>query len=239
MLDIDSVWQPHHARRMILAVGGVACVFAIVVTGCGAGGSVQPSDGPRAIDAGIDGPGPTDGPVGSDAAIDAGIDAAPDSPPALARYDVAYIDDFTMEWNRVGFVSFVVIVNQGAAPLDLTKVAVIDVTDDHREIESRFQLSDASATQLEPGEGAGRLSFSAANQLVASGLVPERIVDDALDFRLSFPGMGQPGVDLHVAATLRIEDAQIVLPFTIHFIDEPRVSLDHAARLLSYDRAQP
>lgn len=223
---------------MIRVVGSVSCVVATVLSGCGGGGTGQPADAPLAIDAGVDGRGPTDGPIEGDAAIDAGLDAAPDSPAALARYDVAYIDDFTMEWNRTGFASFVVVVNQGAVPLDLTKVTVVDVTDDHREIESRFQLADASTTQLDPGLGAGRLSISAADALVASGVVSERIADDVLDFRLSFPGKGQPGVDLHVEATLRIEDAQIVLPFTVHFVNEPVISLDHAGRLSSYDRAR-
>lgn len=172
----------------------------------------------------------TDAPPG----IDAGrpIDAGVDSPPPLARYDVGYIDEHTIPYNYTGVGGMVLIVNKSEKPLSMAKASVVSVTSDRSDVTCTLALDPPSTTLLPPNHVAGLLSQQAALELVNSGLVPEPIDDDMMNFEIGFASFPPIGIDVHARATIRIGDADLVLPFTIHVVSGDRTNeLNHAVRI--------
>lgn len=211
-------------------------IGAMERTFCGAvllvfGGTIACSSmGPAPLgDASV--PGDVSVDAAPDAMPDAPPDAAPDAAPALARFDVGYIDEFTLPANQSGIVGFLVVINKGMMPLNLAKAQVISVSDDQAAITTEFEPEPGSDAMIAPNTAAGLLGISAIVALVDSGLVPEPIVNDELNFALSFRGQPAANIDLRVQVTLQIEDARVTLPFTIHLITENKSQINHVARL--------
>ncbi len=190
-------------------------MLALVVwsgaTGCDDAMPSQGVDAAPKIDASIPGDAPADTP--------------PDGSTALTKFDVGYIDEFTVAWSSSGsgFLGFAALVNTGTVLLNLNKISIVEVTDDDLAIDSVFaveNLSELPLAPLAPGLAAGLLGAGATALLVESGLVPERREEDALSFELRFPNqnVGFVGKTVHVRVQIAIGDAAIDLPFAVHFV---------------------
>jgi hypothetical protein len=199
----------------------------VVLTGAGCGddsGRRSLPDAAPAVDAAIDVPSP----------IDAAVDAPRDAPAPRGGYDIGYIDEITFPYNYIGFNGLLLIVNRGELPLNLATTSVVSVTDDQADVIVTFELDTPSIASLQPERAAGALTQNASLKLVSSGLVPEPIDDQSIDFLIGFASFPPIGIDVRAEATLRIGDANIVLPFTLHVVAGDRTGeLDHAVRLSS------
>jgi hypothetical protein len=167
---------------------------------------------------------------------DAGVidaEAAPDAGDSFARFDVVYIDEFTTAWNRTGLLGFLAIVNTGRKPLDLATLSIVTYLDDSPELDSSFEQVVQSTNYLPPNHIAGVVSTNATAFLQERGFLTEPFIDDDTLVGITFHEHAAPGTDLHALATLRIEDAEVVLPFTVHFVPEQMTRVDHASRVSS------
>jgi hypothetical protein len=151
------------------------------------------------------------------------------------KYDIAYVDDFTIDPNISSLFSFLLVVNEGEKPLSLQTATVVTYSDDSAGID--WQLTEDATTTivLKPGHAAGLLSPGTASKLVESGLVPEPIDDNQLDFTMSFPTPPTAGVALHAQAVLRIETTDIVLPFTINIVPSGGPTYNATRRISAQD----
>jgi hypothetical protein len=163
---------------------------------------------------------------------DAGIDVAPASP---TKYDIAYINDITINPNISSIFSFLIVVNEGTAPLKLETTSVVTYSDDNAGIDWQLTRSGATTAMLQPGHAAGMLNPDAVAKLVDSGLAPEPIDDNNLDFTMAFATPPTAGVTLRAQAVLRIETADIVLPFTISIVASGSPKYNAASRITSQD----
>jgi len=158
-----------------------------------------------------------------------------DGPPAAPKFDVGYVNAFTIAWNfaGTGFIGFLAVANTSTRLLNLNKITITSVTDDDDTITSQLALYSASDTPLEPGKAAGLLASQAFVRIVESGLMTEPLDDEMLNFSLSFPNYSMAFLDktVHAQATIQIDDGEIVLPFTVHFVASPVALTDGAARL--------
>lgn len=205
---------------LVLATSGVA--------GCGSVRSPDP--GGPAIDASVEVDAPGSLPV------DAAGNPPIDSPSAATvKYDIGYINDITLTPNISSVRSILAIVNKGTAALKLSTVTVVTYGHDFPGIDWRFSNTGVTTTALSPGQAAGLLNADAATKLVGSGLVPETIVDNTLDFTMTFPTAPPAGVTLHAQAVLQIESANIVLPFTIKVVASGAPVFNTAGRISSQD----
>jgi hypothetical protein len=177
-----------------------------------------------------------DTPTDSGTMTDAGPADAADSPDAgdpSTRFDVVYIDEFTTAWNRTGLLGFLAIVNTGNKPLDLAKLSIVTYVDDDPDFDSTFEHVVTSTNQLPPNHIGGVVSRDGTRFLLERGFLTEPFIDDDTLFGITFHEHAQPGTDLHAMATLRIDDAEVVLPFTIHFVVEQVTFAEHASRVRS------
>jgi hypothetical protein len=193
----------------------VLAFSAVVVAGCGNVKTLAP-------DAAM--------PSGDDAGSDAALDAMP---VGVAKYDIAYIDDITMGSNITSIFSFILVVNKGTVPLKLETTSVVTYSDDSASIDWQLTKNGATSTLLKPDHAAGSLAPDASAKLVDSGLVPEPIDDNMLNFTMAFPNMPPSGVTLKAQAVLRIETADVVLPFTINLVASGIPKYNVAARVSS------
>jgi hypothetical protein len=165
-----------------------------------------------------------------------GAGPGPDSAAASgAKYDIAYISDLTINPNISSLFSFLLVINKGTAPLKLNTATVVAYSDDSAAIDWQLTKNAATTTLLTPDHAAGTLVPDATAKLVDSGLVPEPIEDTKLDFMMTFPTAPASGVTLHAQAVLRIETANIVLPFTINIVASGAPKYNAAARISSQD----
>jgi hypothetical protein len=170
------------------------------------------------------------------------FDAGPDSPdsdvPPPVTFDIAYINEYTIRWNSAGagLLGFLAIANTGTAPLDLNRVTVVRTTDNDPEIISQVAVERPSVTLLAPGQAAGDLGPGVRELFDTASVLPEPNTDDTLLFSMRFPNqdIGFVGRPLQVEATIRIEDTEIVLPFTVHFVPaDGTSSVESVARVRS------
>jgi hypothetical protein len=164
------------------------------------------------------------------APIDALIDAAP---APVTKYDIAYITDITLNPNISSIFSFLLIVNKGTAPLKLETTTVVTYSDDSAGIDWTLTNNGVTTTMLRPDHAAGMLSPDVAAKLVDSGLVPEPIDDNTLNFTMAFTTPPPSGVTLRAQAVLRVETADIVLPFTINIVASGAPKYNVASRISS------
>lgn len=191
-------------------------VFAACAAGCGNVKSEQPDAGaPRGVD---------------DAAPDAAHDGGASGP---ARFDVAYINDFTINPNIESLFSFALVINKGTAPLKLQTTTVVTFSDDSAAIDWSLTKTGASTATLRPGSAAGMLNPDASAALVDTGLVPEPVEDNTLNFTMDFAEPPPAGVTLKAQAVLKIETTDLVLPFTITIVASGAPKYNAASRLSS------
>jgi len=165
---------------------------------------------------------------------------APDAKPPIRRYDVAYVSEFTFTPATIqSIVGFLVVVNTGTLPLDLSSATVLSVSDDSDAITwSLSKFADAS-DELVPGSAAGCLSELAAHALVDSGVLTEPgagcpIFTRGLNFKMTFSSAMAVSVTYHAEAVIRIDGLDINVPFTIHLGDTKDgtvVTFDSASRI--------
>ncbi|HMG56530.1 MAG TPA: hypothetical protein VK601_23685 [Kofleriaceae bacterium] len=197
---------------------GVLVVGAAGVMGCGSVKAMEPSVPPP------------------DAASDGPADASTDSAPvAVIKYDVAYINDLTLTTSISNVHGILLVVNKGTAPLKLSTAAVVTYSNDFPGITWEFSKNGATTTMLVPGHAAGAIGPDVTAKLVDSGLVPEPIDDNTLDFTMTFPMEPPSGLTLHAQAVLQIESANIVLPFTLEIVGSGSPSLNATSRVTSKD----
>jgi hypothetical protein len=227
-------------------VGGALAAWLFGAMGCGDVGTLAADARPVPLvpmDASIDVPGtpPVDGaPIDGPPIDGAPIDGPPiDGPPVVAtRFDVAYINEYTLRWNNAGagLLGFMAVANTGSTTLDLSRVSVVRVLDNNIEIDSRVTLFSSSTAMLAPGQAAGELGPGVFQLFDNANLLPEPITDDTLLFAMSFPNqnIGFVNKPFEAEATIRIEDTEIVLPFTVHFVaSDGMPSIQSVARLRS------
>jgi hypothetical protein len=162
---------------------------------------------------------------------DAPVDGLPDAATPTHGFDVGYINELSFPFNFSGVSEFMVIVNRGPSPLNLASATLDLLEDDSPDVVWTLAVDMLSTTLLPTGHAGGLLSQEATTALIVSGLVPEPRADDALDFRMSFSDFPPRGTDIHAQAKLTIDDASVVLPFTIHITGSGTITLDHAMRV--------
>lgn len=197
-----------------------------------ASGSSTDSEGPIDSESPIDSERPND----SGTMTDAGTPDTPataDAADLSARFDIVYIDEFTTAWNRTGLLGFLAIVNTGTRPLDLAKLSIVTYVDDSPDFDSTFEHVVTSTNLLPPNHVAGAVSRDGIAFLLERGFLTEPFINDDTLFGITFHEHANPGTDLHALLTLRIDDAEVVLPFTIHFVLEQVTRADHASRIRS------
>jgi hypothetical protein len=151
--------------------------------------------------------------------IDAAVDALPDSAAGGVKYDVGYVNEITVQVSDSGAISgFTLVVNKGTAPLDLSTALVVAVSDDNPAFTWSFEKVGNSIAMLSPERSAGLLNQLATTQIVTNGLVPEPIEDQILNFGMFVTPAPTAGLNLQTQAVLQIGTANIVLPFTVHYI---------------------
>jgi hypothetical protein len=183
-----------------------------------------------------DGPTDTPGDVAIDAAvdtaIDAAVDAAIDTPdPTFVAYDIGYVNDLTFTTSTTAVSHMLLVINRGSTALQLSTVSVKDVGDDNTSVAWSFAKKTDSTVMLRPGRAAGALSPLARETLVTSGLVPEPIDDQLLDFEMAFAAPAPLGTAVHGQAVITINGVDITVPFVIHVGDQPGLMFNDAKRI--------
>jgi hypothetical protein len=166
--------------------------------------------------------------------IDAAPDASPDAPPdapSPAKYDIAYIKDFTFAPSISSISNFVVVINKGTLPLKLSTIVVTNVIDDNAQLVWSFAQSGTSTTMLNPRRAAGALSPLATTKLIDSGVVPEPRDDQSLSFFMSFQNSPTTAYDLSASLTLTIDNKALSVPFVIHIVPGGATSFNNVARI--------
>src|ERR1041384_7086005 len=151
----------------------------LVVVGCGNVTETKIDAAATTVDgAAIDGAA-VDGAVVDAAMVDAGPDAMVDA--ALPKvFDIVYGSTWELNVDQA-VPGWIVIVNTGTAPLDLSTLRVIGVSDDH----PTMNLTASPArltTQLAAGKIGGQLTPVSHRVTVEAGLVAEPNVDTTVDY---------------------------------------------------------
>jgi hypothetical protein len=211
--------DPNEYAAMKVLLGVVLAASLVGTIGCGE----------------VKGSGPSDA-AELDAPVTPPIDAMIDGRVALAKFDIAYVDKFTFAWNfgGTGLRAFAAVANMGTMPMNLNKITIVSVTDDQPTIDTTFGV-EPSDTPLAPGTAAGLLGRSAIARIYETGLMTEENNDEKLVFVMAFPNFNDSfvGKTVAVRATLRIEDAELVLPISVTFVASQVTLSDSAARLSS------
>jgi hypothetical protein len=127
--------------------------------------------------------------------LDAAIDGSLDSDMSI-RYDVGYINEFTLTPSTSSLFSFLLVVNKGGVPLNTLGISVVSFISDNPGVDWTFSKESDATKTLPSGRAAGALSPAAMAQIVDSGLVTESIDDPFLNFRMSFPSAPPAGITL-------------------------------------------
>jgi hypothetical protein len=160
-------------------------------------------------------------PDANDAMVDAMPDAMIDSPPdadLTVRYDIAYVDEFTFTPSISGVAGFLLVVNKGVLPLNLSEISVVSFIDDDPDVRLEFAKAADATMPLPPGRAAGSLSEPAAVHVIDSGIVTEPVEDPFLNFRISFLSPALTETTINARAVLRIDGKDATLPFVIHIV---------------------
>lgn len=191
-----------------------------------------PIDAGSADAAPVDADVPIDGVVAVDAIVAADA-VVPDAVVPTVGYDIAYINELTLNGSSgsIELAGFMVVVNTGAEPIDLSTTEVLSFSDDSALVGFSLSHDATSTTVLQSGEAAGELSSLAFQRIVSSGLATEPRVDTVYGFDMSFTNIPANKLDLEAQAVLRIEGKTISLPFTIHF--SPDAATDFSATRVS------
>jgi hypothetical protein len=190
-------------------------VLAICVGNAIACGSVKSSVDPP-IDGSGSSPGnPADAAVPSDTAVPSDA-APPDTTLPVTRFDIGYVNEFVIvPLDTTQIHSFLLVVNTGNVPLDLSTATVVTFSDDSNGVDWQFSKRTTAAFSLEPTRAAGSLGPNARPLIVDASVVTERIDDNVLDFQMDFLGTPASGVVANAQAVVRIGGIEAVLPFKI------------------------
>jgi hypothetical protein len=172
-----------------------------------------------------------DAPPMIDAAVDAAPDAAPDAPAPVTRYDVGYVNDFTLAPSDNSVSGFLVVVNTGTKPLDLGTATVRAFSDDDATVEWSFTKAAGATLMLGPGRAAGSLTTAAKSLVLVGDVVAEPIDDETLDFSMVLPSTPDRGTTVHAQAVMRIDDVDATLSFVIHIAPGQGAELNSARRV--------
>jgi hypothetical protein len=179
--------------------------------------------------------------VDTEAMIDAPIDSVPDSAPDSApdadlsvKYDIGYVDDFTISSGASSVLSFLLVVNKGVNPLNAPDTTVMSVVNDTPGANVGFTKVNNAVAMLASNRAAGALSQLSMALIVDSGLVTEVIDDTFLNFRIDFPQVLPPsGTTFHSQVSLRIDGKDVILPFAFHVIDNVGLDFTNVKRISS------
>lgn len=173
---------------------------------------------------------------------DGGIDAPPDTPaPKTVRFDMVYVNDFTVPFNFTGVNAFGVIINRGTMPFVLSSLMVKSFSDDSAAVDVRFRIGRNPdvppldpAMLLAPDHAAGEMSADSSNLFYGGGLLaPAQAFDDEfLRFQWDFSAFAPVGAKIQAVVKLGIGDGEIELPFTIS-VSQTEFDNHTAARLSS------
>jgi hypothetical protein len=161
------------------------------------------------------------------------LDVMPDTPTPETRFDVGYVNDFTVPADTDSVFGFALVVNTGAAPLDLGTATVVTVTDDNDAVDWTFTKKAGSTTMLVPNHAAGLLTLAAHDKVVTGGVVSEPIDDQLLDFSMGFASPPTAGTSLHGQVVLEIQHSVAILPFTVSVVASGDLLLNVARRVSS------
>jgi hypothetical protein len=218
---IDAVGPVGHYRAMGgIRVGVPVLIWAMVSFGCGSVRHGDMDGGASAADAAPDlQPDAARGPLGDGGELPG--DAAPeaDASGGSVLFDVGYVDDFTLTSDINRMFSFLVIVNMGTSPIDLSTVSVVSYTDDSPIIEWTFVQEESTTIMLEPGRAAGRLSPLAATMVLTDDVVTEPIDDMGLNFAMEFGAPLSLGQSLRAETVVRVQGATVALPIAVNASD--------------------
>jgi hypothetical protein len=186
----------------------VLAAWVIAAIGCGSVRQETP-DAPDASPPGDGGP----------------IDAPPDTPaPKTVRFDMVYVNDFTVPFNFTGVNAFGVIINRGTMPFVLSSLMVKGFSDDNAAVDVRFRIGrDPGVPPLDPAQllaadhAAGEMSAATSNLFYGGGLLaPAQVFDDEfLRFQWDFNVFAPVGAKIQAVVKLGIGDGEIDLPITI------------------------
>ena len=149
------------------------------------------------------------------AMVDAGPDAMADA--ALPKiYDIVYGSTWELNVDQA-VTGWIVIVNTGTAPLDLSTLRVVGVSDDHPTM-NLTAIPAALTTQLPPGKIGGQLTPVSQRVTVDAGLVAAPTEDTTTNYMafqlLNFTD--SPEVMIHGKITIQIGSRTAELPMTFH-----------------------
>jgi hypothetical protein len=128
---------------------------------------------------------------------------------ATASFDVGYINVWRLGTDATSMSAYhwVRVANMGTSPLDLSTMAITNVSDDHNQIVVTVSVEPGITTQLNPGYSAGSLIPSTAQLIVNSGVMNEPAQDSStMLIGITATNLPTPGLWLGVnaEATLQI-----------------------------------
>jgi len=182
----------------------------LVLVGCGNVAETKIDAAAATIDSA-----PADGAAIDGTMIDAGPDAMVDA--ALPKvYDIVYGSTWELNVDQA-VPGWIVIVNTGTAPLDLSTLSVVGVSDDHPTMNLTASPAQLT-TQLAAGKIGGQLTPVSHRVTVEAGLVAEPNVDTTTDYMtfqlLNFDNSSE--VMVHGKITIQIGSRTAELPMTFH-----------------------
>src|SRR5262245_38627043 len=129
-------------------------------------------------------------------------------------YDVGYVDDFTVAPFDSEVVGFIVVVNMGGEPLDLSTAEIVAFEDSSDLVEWSLEERTGSKAMLAPGRAAGYLSAPAEGRVLVDGVVTEPVDDQNLNFAMTF-GPLPDRASFQAEARIRIGGLEAALPIEI------------------------
>jgi hypothetical protein len=142
--------------------------------------------------------------------------APPDTTLPVTKFDIGYVNEFVIvPRDTTQIHSFVLVVNTGNVPLDLSTATVLTFNDDSNAVDWEFSKRTSATFSLDPTRAAGSLGPNARPLIVDAGVVTERIDDNVLDFQMDFLGTPASGVVANAQAVVRIGGVEAVLLFRI------------------------
>jgi hypothetical protein len=187
------------------------CAFILLVAvGCGKVAEDRIDAAPPPVDGAA-----IDGAAVDGALVDAGPDAMVDA--ALPKvFDIVYGSTWELNVDQA-VPGWIVIVNTGTAPLDLSTLRVIGVSDDHPTMNLTATPAQLT-TQLAAGQIGGQLTPVSHRVTVEAGLVAEPTIDTTKDYMtfqlLNFTNTSE--VMIHGNITIQIGSRTAELPMTFH-----------------------
>jgi hypothetical protein len=180
-----------------------------MVTGCGKVADSK-TDAAAIVDGAQD-----DGAMVDGAMVDAGPDAMVDAARPKA-YDIVYGSTWELNVDQA-VPGWIVIVNTGTPPLDLSTLRVIGISDDHPTM-NLTATPGRLTTQLAAGQIGGHLTPVSERVTVDAGLVAAPMIDTTVDYMtfqlLNFTNTTE--VMVHGTITIQIGSRTAELPMTFH-----------------------